>query len=326
MSDCKNVLIFGATGLVGRHIIQQILKGKNAFDRIAIFTSSDTVNSKSEEIAILKDQGVEVLVGNITDENDVKKAYQGVDTVISAVGRNMIEHQVELIRLADQTPNIHRFFPSEYGTDIEHGPESSGEKPHQRKLKVRASIRSCKNLDYTFLVTGPYADGDPVLYLSPNHGATITGSFDVRTKTAVLLGSGDLKIAFTTMTDVGKLLLAALTYPDVSRNKALKVKSFTTTDADLLEEFEKQTGGEKWKVSYTSIEELKRLEKEAWEMANPLATVITLRRIWATGGTLYDKWDNEAIGSPAVQSLAEAVAAAIDVQLHGERELKRKLV
>ena len=113
----------------------------------------------------------------------------------------MIEHQVELIRLADQTPNIRRFFPSEYGTDIEHGPESSGEKPHQRKLKVRASIRSCKNLDYTFLVTGPYADGDPVLYLSPNYGATVTGSFDVRTKTAVMLGSGDLKIAFTTMTE-----------------------------------------------------------------------------------------------------------------------------
>jgi len=77
MSECKKLLIFGATGLVGSHIIQQILKGKDGFDRIAIFTSSDTVKSKSEEIAILKDQGVEVLVGKITDEDDVKKAYQG---------------------------------------------------------------------------------------------------------------------------------------------------------------------------------------------------------------------------------------------------------
>ncbi|KAK4935002.1 hypothetical protein LTR10_023870 [Elasticomyces elasticus] len=326
MSKCKKLLIFGATGLVGRHIVQQIIKGKDAFDRIAIFTSPRTVSSKSGDIADLKNSGIEILVGNITDEDDVKKAYQGIDTVISAVGRNMIQHQTELIRLADETPNIHRFFPSEYGTDIEHGPESAGEKPHQNKLKVRSFIRSCRNLEYTFLVTGPYADGDPVLYLSPNHGATVTGSFDVRTKKAVLLGSGDLKIAFTTMTDVGKLLLAALTHPDASRNKALKVKSFTTTDTAILEAFEKQTGGEKWDVSYTSVEDLKRLEKEAWQTGNPLATVMTLRRIWATGGTLYDKWDNEVIGTPAVQNLAEAVTAAIDVQLHGEQELKRKLV
>lgn len=113
----------------------------------------------------------------------------------------MIQHQIELIRLADKTPNIHRFFPSEYGTDIEHNPDSSGERPHQNKLKVRSFIRSCENVDYTFLVTGPYADGDPGLYLSPNHGATHTGSFDVRTKTAVLLGSGNLNIAFTTMAE-----------------------------------------------------------------------------------------------------------------------------
>lgn len=77
MSECKKLLIFGATGLVGRHIVQQILTGKDAFDRIAIFTSPDTVNSKSEEIESLKNQGVEVIVGQITDENDVRKAFQG---------------------------------------------------------------------------------------------------------------------------------------------------------------------------------------------------------------------------------------------------------
>ncbi|EXJ81537.1 hypothetical protein A1O1_07601 [Capronia coronata CBS 617.96] len=326
MNACKRVLVFGATGLIGRHIVRQILTRKDDFDRIAIFTSPDTVRSKAEEIKQLKNEGVEVLVGSLTDEADVRKAYQDIDTVVSAVGRNMIVHQIELIRLADETPNVHRFFPSEYGTDIEHNRDSSGEKPHQNKLKVRSFIRSCRNLDHTFLVTGPYADGDPGLYLSPNYGAVRTGSFDVRTKTAVLLESGDLNIAFTTMCDVGKLLLAALTHPEASRNKALRVKSFTTTDGKILEEFEKQTGGEKWQVSYTSIEELRKLEKKAWATGDHQATLITLRRIWATGGTLYHEWDNKLIGEPAVQTLAEAVATAIDVQLHGEQEMKRKLV
>jgi hypothetical protein len=118
----------------------------------------------------------------------------------------MIEHQIELIRLADQTPSVHRFFPSEYGTDIEHGPSSAHEKPHQKKLLVRAAIRKCERLDHTFLVTGPYADGDPGLYFSPNHGAVAAGSFDIRAKKAVLLGDGNLKISFTTMNECVNLI------------------------------------------------------------------------------------------------------------------------
>lgn len=181
--------------------MRHLVKNKASFENITIFTSPGTLESKAEVIAHLKESGVQIISGDLTNAEDVKKAYEGVDTVISAVGRNMIEHQIELIRLADQTPNIHRFFPSEYGTDIEHGPQSAGEKPHQKKLKVRAAIRKCENLDHTFLVTGPYADGDPGLYFSPNYGAQETGCFDVRAKKAVLLGDGNLKISFTTMNE-----------------------------------------------------------------------------------------------------------------------------
>lgn len=119
--------------------------------------------------------------------------------MISAVGRNVIEHQAELIRLANDSPSVHRFFPSEYGTDIEYGPKSVDEPPHQKKLKVRATIRSCDNLDHTFVVTGPYADGDPGLYFSANPYAKAGGSFDPKNKDAVLIGDGNLKISFTTM-------------------------------------------------------------------------------------------------------------------------------
>lgn len=122
-----------------------------------------------------------------------------IDTVISCLGRNAIEHQIELVRLADESESVHRFFPSEYGTDIEHNPSSAHEIPHQKKLKVRAALRSSKHLDHTFLVTGPYADGEPGLYFSANPAAKHAGSFDVKNKEAVLLGDGNHKISFTTM-------------------------------------------------------------------------------------------------------------------------------
>lgn len=112
------------------------------------------------------------------------------------MGRNVIAEQINLIKLAEQSPSINRFFPSEYGTDIKYGPQSANEKPHQLKLKVRAYLESdaIKRLEYTYLVTGPYAD----LYIAKSFGDE-AGTFDVKAKRASLLGDGNGKISLTTM-------------------------------------------------------------------------------------------------------------------------------
>lgn len=75
----------------------------------------------------------------------------------------------------------------------------------------------------------------------------------------------------------------------------MKIASFVTTSNEVVAEVEKQLG-KKIDVSFKSVEELERSEADLWKEGNPLATVATLRRIWATGGTLYDKWDNKSIG------------------------------
>lgn len=93
------------------------------------------------------------------------------------------------------------------------------------------------------------------------------------------------------------------------------MNSFTTTPAEILAEFERQTSGDKWTVTYTSLEQLKSLEKEAWDSNSPPATVLTLRRIWTEGGTLYENRDNDAIEAPAMEMLATAVRRAIKQQL-----------
>lgn len=89
--------------------------------------------------------------------------------------------------------------------------------------------------------------------------------------------------------------MAALRHPETAAGKALKVNSFEVTPKQVLAEYEKQTGA-KWKVNYIPLSELIQEEKRLWEEGNPKATVITLRRIWSEGGTLYEKTDNEAIG------------------------------
>jgi NmrA-like family len=91
---------------------------------------------------------------------------------------------------------VTRFFPSEYGTDIEYSPQSASEKPHQQKLKVRRYMATVKDLEWTYLVTGPYSD----LYFGFMPRAEV-GTFDVVGKKAVLLGDGRGRVSFTAMAE-----------------------------------------------------------------------------------------------------------------------------
>lgn len=116
---------------------------------------------------------------------------------------------------------------------------------------------------------------------------------------------------------VGKLLVAALRHPEASRNRALKVNSFTATPNQVVAEFERQTGGQKWDVEYVPRDEVLQSEKKAHEEGDPFATAHTLRRIWADGSTLYDKRDNGDIGFEGKEeSLESQVKKAVEKQMH----------
>jgi hypothetical protein len=191
----SNILVLGATGLIGQFIVESIISAKAEFGRIAIFTSQSTYEKKATEIQALEASGLEIIVGNVNIDADILEAYKGFDTVICAFGRNVIGKQIDLIRLAEDSSDIKWFFPSEYGTDIEHSPLSCNEPPHQEKLKVRTYIKEHMNrLAYTYVVTGPY----PELFIGafPDVKA---GTFDVKSRKATIVGTGKEKVGFTTM-------------------------------------------------------------------------------------------------------------------------------
>ena len=197
MAETNSLLIVGATGLIGTYILNAILSAQPPFQKVGIFTSPGTAESKKALIQDLESKGVQIHVGDIKNADDVSKAYAaGYDTVVSALGRPMIAEQILLLDLAEKTPSIKKFFPSEYGTDIEYGPKSKDEHPHQLKLKVRKHIReNIKRLEITYLVTGPFAEG----YVGKASGDERSGSIDVKAKKAVLLGTGKEKISLITM-------------------------------------------------------------------------------------------------------------------------------
>ncbi|KAK2023472.1 NmrA-like family protein [Colletotrichum zoysiae] len=305
----SKILVFGATGNIGVFITNALLDATPPFGQITVFTSPATVEKKASLLDGWKKKGAKIVSGDTDDKEQLKAAYKDADTVISALGRDVIEKQIDLIKLAEETDSVKWFFPSEYGTDIEYNSKSAHEKPHQKKLKVRKYIReNVQRLKYTYLVTGPYAD----MFLVLSAAAPEAGGYDLANRKAVLIGDGEGKVGLITMKDVGTTLVASLRHPEASFNKALKVQSFVATGNDILAEFEKQTGA-KWDVTYTPLQKLREAEEKAWAEGVPFATIFTLRRIWAEGGTLYDKTDNETIGlGPGdVETLEVAVKRAL---------------
>ena len=111
---------------------------------------------------------------------------------------------------------------------------------------------------------------------------------------------------------VGKFVAKALQHPGESFGKALKVQSFVVTPNEVLAEYEKQTGS-KWTVTKTPLADIIKLEESLWNSDDPKKTSVTLRRIWAEGGTLYSKNDNETIGATSkdLESLEVAVEKAL---------------
>lgn len=196
MAETNKVLTFGATGFIGTHILDAILEAQPPFETVGIFTSASTASAKGQLLDDLKTKGVKIHIGDVTDTGDVTKAYSaGYDTVISAVGRPVSDKQILLLELAEKTGSIKKFFPSEYGTDIEYGLKSKDEHPHQLKLQVRKYIReNIERLEYTYLVTGPFAEG----YIGKSEGDERIGSIDVKAKKANLLGTGKEKVSLTT--------------------------------------------------------------------------------------------------------------------------------
>jgi len=277
---------------------------------------------KVQDIAALDAWGVEIFTGRLEKESAVKRAYEGIDTVVSCVGRGGIEKQINLITWAEQA-GVRRFFTSEYGTDIEYWPESAHEPPHQLKLRVRAHMKTMKKLEHTYLVTGPYSD----LYFGTMKARPELGQFDVKERRAILLGDGNGPVSFTAMADVGKFVVAALTNTTASRNATLIVHSFTATPNEILAEYEEQTKC-KWDKSYTPLKRLKEIEREEYQVYSALATVVTLRRIWTEGGTLYKFYDETILGQIDTETLSSQVAANIRKQEDGEGDfpsLMRKL-
>ncbi|KAF2859225.1 NAD(P)-binding protein [Piedraia hortae CBS 480.64] len=309
----RNVLIFGATNRIGEFVTRAVLEHQNSFNRIGVFASANMLWMMSDELDALRAQGVEIFSGNLSLDDDILEAFSGFDTVVSCLGKSAALHQKRIIELANHHPDVHRFIPCCFTTGAVLDSVIDKQQP---ELTVRAVLEASKTLEYTCLVTGLFAEGYPSFFLGsrpPSNEAE--GMFDVQRQRAVLLGDVSQAISLTTIHDCAAFVVATLLRPDQTRNRFLRVNSFTATPKAILEEFEKQTGGS-WNVSYTSLDTLKNKEKAALHRGDYQSELLTMKRIMAEKGLQHSLNDNAVIAIDEKDSLEVAVQRAIEVQRH----------
>lgn len=84
-----NILMLGGTGYIGSYILDQIVKAKDAFGNIAIFTSPGTAAQKAELLDSLRAKGVGVIVGDVNRAEELLKAFQGQHSPVRRVSGKM---------------------------------------------------------------------------------------------------------------------------------------------------------------------------------------------------------------------------------------------
>ena len=86
----QNILIIGATGVIGSYITRAIVDSQHLFNRICVLTSEKTVVEKVQDICALESWGVEVFVGRLEDEKRVKEAYKGKTIILGVAEANRL--------------------------------------------------------------------------------------------------------------------------------------------------------------------------------------------------------------------------------------------
>jgi uncharacterized protein YbjT (DUF2867 family) len=231
----SKILIIGGTGYIGKFIVQA--SAKSGHPTFALIRESTLSNpDKSEIIDTFKKLGVNILIGDIYDHESLVKAIKEVDVVISTVGQAQLHDQHNIIAAIKQAGNVKRFFPSEFGSDVDRGhavePANIAFAP---KVNTRRAVEAA-GIPYTYVSCNFFAG-----YFLPN--LCQSGSTAPPREKVVILGDGNPKAVFNNEDDIGTYTIKAVDDPR-TLNKILYIRPAGNTYSfnDIVSLWEKKIG------------------------------------------------------------------------------------
>nr|ABK23528.1 unknown [Picea sitchensis] len=267
MGISSRILLIGATGYIGRRVAKASLDlGHPTF----LLVRESTASSNSEKAQLLdsfKASGANIVHGSLEDHASLVEAVKKVDVVISTVGSLQIESQVNIIKAIKEVGTIKRFFPSEFGNDVDnvHAVEPA-KSVFEVKAKVRRAIEA-EGIPYTYVSSNSFAG----YFLATLAQVGLTAP--PRDK-VVILGDGNAKVVYVKEEDIGTFTIKAVDDPrTLNKTLYLRLPANTLSFNDLVALWERKIDKTLDKV-YVPEEEVLKLIAETPFPAN-ISTAIS---------------------------------------------------
>ncbi|XP_014502064.1 isoflavone reductase-like protein [Vigna radiata var. radiata] len=256
MAEKSKILIIGGTGYIGKHIVEASAKaGHPTFALVRESTVSDP--AKAELINHFKALGVNLVHGDLYDHETLVKAIKQVDVVISTVGHLQLADQVKIIAAIKEAGNVKRFFPSEFGNDVDrvHAVE-----PAKSAFEVKAQIRravEAEGIPHTFVASNYFAG-----YFLPTLAQPGVFAPPPPKDKVIIFGDGNPKAIFNKEEDIGTYTIRAVDDPR-TLNKILYLRPAQNIYSfnELVALWEKKIGKTLEKVYVPEEKLLKDIEE-----------------------------------------------------------------
>ena len=296
--ELKNVLIIGAGGRVGSHIVAA-LDGNPRFTLSVLSRegSKSTFPSHAKVFTTPESYPEDVLVA----------AFKGQDAVVDLAPLTAVDQQKHCIDAAVKA-GVKRYIPSEFGSNLE-VPEIAAAVPvFKAKTDVLHHLQSKEGqgLTWTAVITGPFLD----------FGLT-SGflGFDLQKKSATIYEGGNNHTDLTLLPTIGKAVVGILEHSKETTNRHVHINSYNTTQNQILAALEKATGS-KWEIeNVTCAEEEKKgkqmLAKQDFAGFGPAIRAVEYNGADYHNFEKFGLW-NEKLGLPKTnQGLEETVKAIV---------------
>ncbi|XP_042401758.1 eugenol synthase 1-like [Zingiber officinale] len=257
MAGKSRILVIGATGYIGKHIVLASARhGHPTFALVRETAAATDLNpAKAKLFEDFEAAGVTLVHGDLYDHASLVRAVNQVDVVISTVGFSQLKDQTKIIdAIKDSGADIKRFLPSEFGVDVDRGHFVEPVKPMlDIKVQIRRAVEA-SGIPYTFVVSNCFAG----YFLPTLAQAEATG---LPTDKVIILGDGNVKAMFVDEDDVGTYTLRAVDDPR-TLNKVLYMKppANILSHNELVSLWEKKVGKTFERVYVSEEEILKKIQ------------------------------------------------------------------
>ena len=295
----QNVLIAGATGMLGQRIAHYLVDQPNVQVRLMVRSTHGSSQLKTE-LDGLVGRGAEVIEADLADLSSLDRATQGVDVIVSAVQgmRDIIvDGQLNLLSAARRN-GVRRILPSDFALDLFKAPQGKHLNFNLRREADEAIAAS--GLEHVHVLNGAFMDN----FLHSSFG----GVFDMDAGSATYWGDGTERFDATSVEDTARYAARAAVDRTLSSGK-FSIAGEQLSFSKVIDAVEAVSGRHFERKSHGSVADLETLiaRQRAKDPGSMEALGNTYLLYMLNGRTSLDDLQNDRYADLRPESYAEHV-------------------